>query len=113
MGFFDRIKQQAAHLKDQEKVKELAGKVKEKAEEVREKAEDFQAKRKADDMLDDLGRFLYAEKTDRPIPGADAEIARLVGELRVMEAEGLTILPAAEPAAGEPPAAPPAEGSGS
>lgn len=99
MGFFDKIKAQATHLKDNEKVKEVAGKVK-------DKAEDFQAKRKANDLLDDLGRFLYAEKTGRPIEGAAAEIDRLVTEIKALEAEGVEILPST-PA--PPPAAPAAE----
>lgn len=86
VGFFDKVKAQATQLKEKEKVKELTHKVK-------EKVDDVQHKRKANDLLDDLGRFLYADKTGRPIPGAESEIARLVAELKVLEDDGLKILP--------------------
>lgn len=49
--------------------------------------------RHADELLDDLGRFLYAERTGRPIGDADAEITRIVGELKKLEDEGTSILP--------------------
>ena len=86
MGFIDKVKEQATQLKDSDKVRDVAGKVK-------GKVEDLQTKRRANDLLDDLGRFLYAEKTGRPVPGADTEIARIVVELRTLEAEGVAILP--------------------
>ena len=35
----------------------------------------FRPKRKADDLLDDLGRILYWTAHDRPPDGADAESA--------------------------------------
>ena len=60
---------------------------------VEGKVEDVQSKRKADDLLDDLGRFSFAERTGRPVSGADAEIDRIVGELTRLEAEGVKILP--------------------
>jgi hypothetical protein len=78
MGLFDKVKGQA---------KDLKGK-------VGERVEDEKAKRRADDLLDDLGRVLYAEKTGRPITGADAEVSRVVAELRKLEDDGVTILPA-------------------
>lgn len=77
MGFFDKVKEQAKELK----------------EKVGEKVEDVQTKRRASDLLDDLGRFLYAERTDRPISGGDAEIDRIVGELKKLEDDGTKILP--------------------
>ena len=86
MGFLDKVKEQAAHLKDSDKVKEVAGKVK-------DKVEDVQARRKANDLLADLGRLLYAQKTERTNPTADTEIERLVAELRQLEDDGLSILP--------------------
>jgi hypothetical protein len=84
MGFFDKVKEQADKAKVQ--AKDLKGR-------VEDKVEDVQGKRKADDLLDDLGRFLYAERTSRPLDGAEAEIARLVGELRQLEDGGVKILP--------------------
>ena len=86
MGILDKVKEQAVHLKDSEKVKEVAGKVK-------DKVEDVQARRKANDLLEDLGRLLYAQHTGRTNSTAEAEIARLVAELRALEDDGLTILP--------------------
>jgi uncharacterized coiled-coil DUF342 family protein len=90
MGLLDKVKEQAAHLKDNEKVREVTGKVTEK---VKDKVEDVQARRKANDLLADLGRLLYAQQTGRTNAAAEAEIARLVAELRTLEDDGLTILP--------------------
>lgn len=84
MALFDKVKEQA------EKAKLQAMDLKDKAE---HKVEDVQAKRKADDLLESLGRLLYAERTDHPVAGGDAEIDRLVGELRQLEQSGVTILP--------------------
>jgi len=86
VGILDKVKQQAAQLKDSEKVKEVADKVK-------EKVEDVQARRKANDLLAELGRLLYAQQTGRTNATAEAEIARLVADLRALEDDGLTILP--------------------
>jgi hypothetical protein len=77
MGFFDKVKGQAKEFK----------------EKVGDKVEDVQGKRKATDLLDDLGRFLYAERTGRTISGADTEIDRIVGELKKLEDDGIKILP--------------------
>jgi sirohydrochlorin ferrochelatase len=86
VGILDKVKQQAAQLKDSGKVKEVTDKVK-------EKVEDVQARRKANDLLADLGRLLYAQHTGRTNATAEAEIARLVAGLRALEDDGLTILP--------------------
>jgi hypothetical protein len=86
MGFLNKMKEQATHLKDNEKVREVADKVK-------DKVEDVQTRRRANDLLADLGRILYAQKTGRTNATADTEVDRLVGELRHLEDDGLTILP--------------------
>jgi polyhydroxyalkanoate synthesis regulator phasin len=78
MALLDKVKSQA---------KDLKGK-------VEGKVEDVQAKRKVDDLLDDLGRILYAERTERPMADAEIEISRLVGELKTLEDEGAEVLPA-------------------
>ena len=78
MALLDKVKSQA---------KDLKGK-------VEGKVEDVQAKRKVDDLLDDLGRILYAQRTERPMPDADAEISRIVDELKALEDEGAEVLPA-------------------
>ena len=90
MGFLNKVKEQAVHLKDNEKVRGVTEKVTEK---VKDKVEDVQARRKANDLLADLGRLLYAQKTGRTNASADAEIDRIVAELRRLEDDGLTILP--------------------
>ena len=77
MGMFDKVKDQA---------REIKGK-------VEEKRDDLQGKRKSGDLLEDLGRFLYAERTARPVPDADPEIDRIVAELKQLEGDGLKILP--------------------
>ena len=78
MGVFDKVKGQAKELK----VK------------VEGKVEDVQGKRKADDLLDDLGRFVYADRTGRPVAGAETEITRIVDELKKLEETGVAVLPA-------------------
>jgi hypothetical protein len=77
MGFFDKVKEQT---------KELKGK-------VEDTVEGLQGKRKAADLLDDLGRFFYAQRTGHAIAGADAEIDRIVSELKKLEEGGIKILP--------------------
>jgi hypothetical protein len=89
MGLFDKVKEQAEKAMAQ--AQDLKGKVGGKVDEV-------QMKRKADDLLDDLGRLLYAERIGRPMAGAEAEITRIVDELKGLEGQGVTILPADAPA---------------
>ncbi len=91
MGFLDKAKEKATHL---------AGQAKEKIDDVKEK-------RKADDLLDDLGRILYRQRTDRGEPGDEAEIVRLVAELRVLEDDGTELVAAAAAADASPPPPPP------
>jgi hypothetical protein len=92
MGFLDKAKEKATHL---------AGQAKEKIEDVKEK-------RKADDLLDDLGRIVYRQRTERGEAGDEAEIERLVGELSALEAEGTELVAAAAaPADSAPPPPPP------
>ena len=92
MGFLDKAKEKATHL---------AGQAKEKIDDVKEK-------RKADDLLDDLGRILYRQRTDRGEPGDEAEIVRLVAELRVLEDDGTELVAAAAAADTSSPPPPPA-----
>ena len=83
MGLLDKAKQQAQDLKGK----------------VEGKVEDVQAKRKAGDLLDRLGRLVYAQRTDRAVPDTDTQIASLVEALRAMEADGVGVLPEATEAA--------------
>ena len=97
MGFLDKAKEKASHL---------AGEAKGKLDEVKDK-------RKADDLLDYIGRIVYRQRTERAEAGDEAEIARLVDELRALEAEGTEIVAPATPATDAttppPPPPPPAE----
>ena len=76
MGILDKAKEKAGHL---------AGQAKDKIEDVKEK-------RKVDDLLDDLGRIVYRQRTERGEPGDEDEIVRLVGALRTLESDGTDIV---------------------
>ena len=68
---------------------------------------------KADDLLDDLGRIVYRQRTERGEPGDDDEIARLVGELRTLESDGTEIVAKGSAAVEDqqpPPPPPPSSG---
>jgi len=83
MGLLDKAKEKATHL----------------AEQAKDKVDDLKDKRKVDDLLDDLGRIVYRQRTDRGEATDDAEIAQLVADLKVLEDEGAEVLPAvAKPA---------------
>jgi hypothetical protein len=91
MGLLDRAKQQAQDLKGK----------------VEGKVDDVQSKRKASDLLEQLGRLAYAEQTGRAPATADAESAKVIEDLRSLEAQGVTVLTPADaggPAAGDSPA---------
>ncbi len=75
MGFLDKAKEKAGHLVDATK----------------EKVDDIKDKRKADDLLDDLGRILYRQRTERGVETDEQDIAHLVVELQALEAEGTDI----------------------
>jgi hypothetical protein len=80
MGLLDKAKEKATHL----------------AEQAKDKVDDLKDKRKVDDLLDDLGRIVYRQHTDRGAATDDAEIAQLVADLKVLEDEGAEVLPAVE-----------------
>ena len=72
-----------------EKAKEKAGQL---VEPIKEKVDDRKDRRKADDLLDDLGRVTFRQRTDRARPDDEAEISRLIVELEALEAEGTDVL---------------------
>lgn len=95
MSFLDKAKEKASQL----------------AHQAKEKVDDIKDTRKADDLLDDLGRILYRQRTDRGEPGDEAAIAELVTSLQALEADGTTVLgpkqtPAAPAASEFPPPTP-------
>jgi uncharacterized coiled-coil DUF342 family protein len=75
-SFFDKAK---------EKAQQIAGQVK-------DKVEDVQDRRKADDLLDDLGRIVYRQRTAETASDDEARIAELVSQLQALEAAGTAIL---------------------
>jgi hypothetical protein len=97
MSFLDKAKEKATQL----------------ATQAKEKVDDIQDKRKADDLLDDIGRIIYRQRTTGTVnPDDDAKIGELVEALQALEAAGTSVLEApaaAAPAASTlPPPAPPA-----
>jgi uncharacterized coiled-coil DUF342 family protein len=97
MGILDKAKEKASRL----------------AEQAKEKIDDVKEKRKVDDLLDELGRIVYRQRTERGEPGDEAEIVRLIAELRTLEAEGTDVLASAPaPVEAQPsPPPPPADSS--
>jgi hypothetical protein len=92
MGFLDKAKEKASQLADQAK----------------DKFEDVKEKRKVDELLDDLGRIVYRQRTERGESGDEAEIVRLVDALRTLEAEGTVVFaPESAPSDEQPPPPPP------
>lgn len=83
-------------------------KAKEKAQQLgaaaKEKADDIKDKRKADDLLDDIGRIAYARHTGRGGPDDEARIGELIAQLKELEDGGTPIL-GAKPASEPPPPA--------
>ena len=83
-SFFDKAKDKATQLANQAK----------------EMVDDQQNKRKADDLLDDIGRIVYRQRTTGTVqPDDDAAIDALVAELNALAELGIDILGAAPAAA--------------
>jgi hypothetical protein len=99
MGFLDKVKQQAGTVtqKAQEGVKSGQAKL-----------DAAQSKKKADALMRDLGAAVYAQRSGTAGPENDAEIERLIGEIRAIEAEQGPV--ETQPVAGTVPA--PGEGAG-
>ena len=95
-SFFDKAKDKATQLANQAK----------------EMVDDQQNKRKADDLLDDIGRIVYRQRTTGTVqPDDDAAIDALVAELNALAELGTDILGTAPAASGAPAAAPAAPAS--
>ncbi len=71
-------------------------KAKEKAQQLgtaaKEKADELKDKRKADDLLDDLGRIVYAQRTNRGGGDDETAINGIVDQLKALEAGGTPVL---------------------
>lgn len=61
-------------------------------ETAKDKIDDVKDKRKASDLLEDIGRVVYRQRTERGADADEADIVRLVGELQALEAEGVDVL---------------------
>ena len=79
MGILDKAKERATQL----------------AEQAKDKIDDVKEKRKVDGLQSDIGRIVYRQRTEGVQAGDEAEIARLVSELRTLEAEANTAAAAA------------------
>lgn len=78
MGLMDKVRAQAT---------QIAQKTQETARDSKVKFDQAQAKRRGDAMLRNLGAIVYADRTGRGSADSEAEIDRLVTELRSHEAE--------------------------
>jgi len=90
MSFLDKAKEKATQL----------------TATVKDKADDIQNKKKADDLLDDIGRIVYRQRTEGTQPDDDAALDALVAQLKTLADAGTKILddeaPADNPATVDP-----------
>jgi hypothetical protein len=103
VGLMDKVKAQATVL---------AQKTQETARDSKVKFDQAQAKRRGDVMLRNLGAAVYAQRTGRATPGTQAEIDKLVADIKAHEAEhGINLAPETgdQPEASPPPPPPPAD----
>ena len=93
MSFLDKAKEKASQL----------------TQAAKEKVDDIKDDRKADDLLDDIGRIIYRQRTEATLPSDDDDIDALVAQLKELDAKGANILdkPAAAPTAATLPPPPP------
>jgi len=85
MGLMDKVKAQATVL---------AEKTQETARDSKAKFDQAQAKRRANVLLRNLGAAVYAERTDRGTPSTQADIDRLIADIKAHEAEnGISLAP--------------------
>ena len=78
MGFMDKVKETAAKGGEMAKGAAKAG---------QDKLDEQKTKKKIGDLKEELGGVVYAQKTGTGNGTADAEIERLVSEIRDAEAE--------------------------
>ena len=78
MGFMDKVKETAAKGTEMAKGAAKAG---------QDKLDEQKARKKIGDLKEELGGVVYAQKTGSGNGSADAEIERLVGEIKEAEDE--------------------------
>jgi hypothetical protein len=77
MGILDRAKEAAKTVGEKAKEGVAAG---------QEKVDDVKTKRKISDLKEELGGIVFAQHAGVPAANTDAEIARIVGEIKEAEA---------------------------
>ena len=77
-------------------------------EQAKDKIDDVKDKRKSGSLLEDLGRIVFRQNSGRAKDDDAAEIARIVAELRALEATGVEVIPSDQPPPPETPPTPPA-----
>jgi hypothetical protein len=70
--------------KAKDKTKQIAGSAKDKVDDVKDA-------RKADDLLDDIGRIIYRQRTQGTLNNDEARITALVEQLQALEAAGTSL----------------------
>ena len=101
MGFMDKVKETASKGSEMAKGAAKTG---------QDKLEEQKTKKKIGELKEELGGVVYAERTGAGNGSADAEIARLVGEISEAEAALATI--GTEDESGESSDAPATDASG-
>jgi hypothetical protein len=82
MGFMDKVKETAAKGTEMAKGAAKAG---------QDKLDEQKTRKKIGDLKEELGGVVYAQKTGAGNGSADAEIERLIGEIKEAEEELATI----------------------
>ena len=99
MGFMDKVKETAAKGTEMAKSGVKAG---------QDKLDETKTKKKISDLKEELGGIVYAQKTGSGNGSADAEIERLVGEIKEAEEALATLGEGDESGEGDAPADAPA-----
>jgi hypothetical protein len=77
MGILDKAKEAA---------KTVGEKAKEGVEASKEKVDEVKTKRQIGELKEELGGIVFAQHAGTPAANSDAEIARIVGEIKAAEA---------------------------
>jgi hypothetical protein len=73
--------------KAKDAAKSVGEKAKQGVEAASDKVDEVQTKKKADGLKQELGGIVYLQRTGTPPDNAEAEISRLIGEIRDLEAK--------------------------
>jgi uncharacterized protein Yka (UPF0111/DUF47 family) len=79
MSILDKAKETSALINQ---------KAKEKTHQAKEMIDEVKASRKADALCEELGRIVYRQHTERGLPSDDAEVTRLIAEIKDLEQSG-------------------------